>query len=71
MSRAKPIAASTERPGDKAGRRFPVGTLAAHCRKVFGVSSCAFAGATHGLTGSYTISEMKTIIENWKNKEVD
>lgn len=50
--------------------KFPIKKLAANCRQLFGVSSCVFAGATHGLTGEYTVDEMKDRIEKWKKQEV-
>lgn len=61
---------------DKAGEqkpqatKFPIEKLAANCRQLFGVSSCTFAGATHGLTGEYTVEEMKKHIEKWCGQEV-
>lgn len=56
---------------EKAAPKFPLETLAANCRKLFGVSSCTFAGAAYGLRGRYTIAEMKVIIDDWKKKEVE
>lgn len=50
--------------------KFTVERLAANCRQLFGVSSCTYAGATHGMTGEYTVEEMKKQIEEWKKKEV-
>lgn len=50
--------------------KFTVEKLAEYARELFGVSSCTYAGATHGLTGEFTVEEMKQHIETWKNKEV-
>ena len=50
--------------------KFPIEKLAVNCRRLFGVSSCTFAGATHGLTGEYTVEEMKKHIEKWRKQEV-
>lgn len=50
--------------------KFTVERLAANCRQLFGVSSCTYAGATYGMTGEYTVEEMKKHIEEWKKKEV-
>lgn len=61
-------AAATEKA--QAAPKFPVERLAADCRQLFGVSSCTFAGATHGMTGQYTVEEMKTHIKEWCSKEV-
>lgn len=50
--------------------KFPIEKLSVNCRQLFGVSSCTFAGATHGLTGEYTVEEMKKHIEKWRKQEV-
>lgn len=50
--------------------KFPIEKLQGNCRKLFGVSSCTFAGATAGMTGEYTIEEIKTHIEKWRRTEV-
>lgn len=50
--------------------KFPIEKLSANCRQLFGVSSCTFAGATHGLTGEYTVEEMRKHIEKWRKQEV-
>lgn len=54
----------------KAEPKFTVEKLGAKCRQLFGVSSCTFAGATHGMTGEYTVAEMKAHIEKWRRTEV-
>lgn len=54
----------------KSEAKFSIEKLRANCRKLFGVSSCVFAGATAGMTGEYTIEEIKTHIEKWRRKEV-
>ena len=64
-----PEAAGDKKPQATA-TKFPIEKLAANCRRLFGVSSCVFAGATHGLTGDYTVEEMKSRIEKWKKQEV-
>lgn len=55
----------------KAAPKFTVERLAKDCRQLFGVSSCAYAGATDGLTGEYTVAEMRQHIETWMKKEVE
>ncbi|KAB0577231.1 hypothetical protein EI53_01256 [Fusobacterium naviforme] len=59
-----------EQPEGTAAPKFTVEKLAEHARELFGVSSCTYAGATHGITGEYTVEEMKQHIEAWKKKEV-
>lgn len=45
--------------------KFSVEKLGANCKQLFGVSSCTYAGATNGMTGEYTVEEMKAHIEKW------
>lgn len=49
---------------------FPVERLRENCAKLFGVSQSIFDGAAYGLSGEYTVKEMKSLIEKWKTKEV-
>lgn len=50
-------------------KKFPIEKLATNCRKLFGVSSSTFAGATAGMTGKYSVAEMKAHIEKWGRTE--
>lgn len=52
------------------GKKYPVEKLRANCRELFDVSSSTFAGATYGMTGEYTVEEMKAHINAWKAKGV-
>ena len=54
----------------KAVKKYTVEKLQANCRQLFGVSTSTFAGATYGMTGTYTVEEMKAHIEAWKKKGV-
>lgn len=66
----KSTTTGTEATQEKAqAPKFPVERLAANCRQLFGVSSCTFAGATYGMTGDYTVEEMKAHIKKWCSKE--
>lgn len=51
-------------------QKFTVEKLAANCRRLFGVSASTFAGATYGMTGEYTVAEMKAHIEAWGKRGV-
>lgn len=51
-------------------RTFTLASLQANCRKLFGVSASTFAGATYGMSGSYTVEEIRAHIEAWKRKGV-
>lgn len=54
----------------KTAKKYTVGKLQANCRQLFGVSTSTFAGATYGMTGQYTVEEMRAHIEAWKKKGV-
>lgn len=71
-AKTEQVTGTSEAAGEKKQQaaKFPIEKLAANCRRLFGVSSCVFAGATHGLTGEYTVDEIKSRIEKWKKQEV-
>ena len=50
--------------------KFPIAKLRDNSLKLFGVSVSTFDGATSGMTGEYSINEMKSALENWGKKEV-
>ena len=50
--------------------KFSVEKLGTNCRQLFGVSTSTFTGATCGMTGKYTVEEMREHIEDWKKKGV-
>ncbi|MBQ3009660.1 MAG: hypothetical protein IJA35_00795 [Clostridia bacterium] len=52
------------------GKKIPIAKLRRSCVTLFGVTPSTFDGATIGLTGSYTVDEIKTILKKWLNKEV-
>lgn len=54
----------------KTPKKYSVEQLQGNCRKLFGVSTSTFVGATHKMTGKYTVEEMKAHIEAWKKKGV-
>lgn len=54
----------------KAPQRFTVERLRANCRALFGVSTSTFDGAAYGMTGQYTVEEMKAHIEKWGKEGV-
>lgn len=66
------MAKDTTKPveAEQATPKFTVEKLQPHCMRLFGVSSCTFAGATHGMTGEYTVEEMKAHIKKWCGTEV-
>ena len=50
--------------------QYTIEKLRANCRKLFGVSTSTFAGATYGMTGKYTVEDLSAHIEAWKKKGV-
>lgn len=54
----------------KTTKKYTVKKLQENCRQLFGVSTSTFVGVTYGMTGTYTIEEMKTHIESWSKKGV-
>lgn len=63
--------ASKARPGKaKPEKKFPLEKLRANCKTLFGVTDCTFAGATHGMAGSYAVNEIKAQLEKWRGTEV-
>ena len=57
-------------PKETAASKFTVEKLRVNCHKLFGVSTSTFAGATYGMTGKYSVEEMRAHIEAWKKKGV-
>lgn len=52
-------------------RKFSYEVLKKNCMKLFRVTSSTFIGATIGKeNGSYSISEMQRLIDEWLKKEV-
>ncbi len=64
---SKEMAKITE---NEQARKFPLDKLAANCRELFGVSACTFAGAAYGLSGEFTVAEMRERLEKWSRKGV-
>lgn len=54
----------------EAPQKFPLEKLAAGCMTLFGVTQSTFAGATAGMSGDYSVAEMKEHITKWLKKEV-
>ena len=50
-------------------KTFAIEQLQKHSLELFGLTRTAFAGATHGLSGEYTIEQMKSHIKKWLEKE--
>lgn len=64
----EPVKSSEERSGE---RKFPYEVLKANCMKLFHVTSSTFAGATAGKeSGTYSISEMESILDLWLKKKI-
>ena len=63
---------AAEQPArSSAERKFPYEVLKENCMRLFHVTSSTFIGATIGKeNGSYSISEMQRLIDEWLKKEV-
>ena len=66
MKSPQPVVETAE----KKERKVPLDNLRRSCVKLFGVSFSTFDGATVGLSGKYTVDEMRGIIDKWLRKEV-
>lgn len=53
-----------------APRKYTKTKLRENCRQLFGVPASTFDGATHGLTGQFTVEEIKSRIETWEKEGV-
>lgn len=51
-------------------QKYTVDKLRENCRRLFGVSTSTFAGATYGMTGKYSVKEMRSHIDAWGKKGV-
>lgn len=51
--------------------KYRLEKLREHTLELFGVTSCVFDGATHGMTGEYTVEEIKNTIKRWGEKEAN
>lgn len=50
--------------------KYPIEKLQKNCKKLFGVSLCTFVGATAGMTGEFSVKDMKEAISKWQKSEV-
>lgn len=50
--------------------QFTLDRLRKDCLRLFGITVSTFDGATLGLTGRYSVEEMRSRIERWKNTRV-
>jgi hypothetical protein len=48
--------------------KYTLERLRLNCRSLFGISTSTFDGATYGMTGKYTVEEMRAHIESWKKE---
>lgn len=49
---------------------FTIERLRQNCLDLFGVTVSTFDGATHNLTGLFTVEEMKAKIKVWQEKPI-
>lgn len=59
------------KPTKPTAQKFSIEKLRQNCTQLFNVSGSTFAGVTYGLEGSYSVEEMKQIIEEWRKEGVN
>ena len=62
--------AGTEKAPETGERKITIEKHRRSCLKLYGITPSTFDGATVGLNGSYTVEEMKAIIDKWLKEEV-
>lgn len=73
MAKAKTTVTAKDKspaPVTDSAQKFTIERLAENSMRLFGVGISTYAGATYGLTGTYTVEEMRNIINEWKTQEV-
>lgn len=68
MAKKTKAAAPVEEP--TAERKIPIEKLRRSCVKLFGVTPSTFDGATVGLEGKFTVTEMQAHIDKWLNTPI-
>ena len=63
------MAEKEKKKTEDTAQKFELKELHRHSEQLFGVAGFVFEGATYGLTGEYTVEEMRTIIEEWLKTE--
>lgn len=61
---------AVNRAEENTAPKFLIEKLREHSLELFGITLSTFDGATDGMTGEYTVEEIKSHIENWGKKEV-
>ena len=67
---SKPKEAETPASAGTPAAKYTLERLRQNCRSLFDISTSTFDGATYGMTGKYTVEELRAHIENWKKKGV-
>ena len=50
--------------------KFTVERLRRDCFGLFGITASTYDGATHGLTGEFSVAEMRAVIQKWQEQGV-
>ncbi len=64
LAESKKVIKSTDK------KKYKLDDLRKNCLALFNVTISTFDGAVTGLTGEYTVIEIKNIIDKWKMREV-
>ncbi|MDR0883372.1 MAG: hypothetical protein LBN05_02000 [Oscillospiraceae bacterium] len=57
-------------PSRASEKKWPLATLRAQRQALFSVDPVTFAGATAGLQGSYTVTELKARLAQWGKRAI-
>ena len=49
-------------------QKFTIEKLRQNCMTLFGISTSTFSAATYGMTGKYSIEEIKAHLETWQKQ---
>ena len=58
----------TIKKNEKPTQKFTIEKLRQNCITLFGISTSAFCAATYGMTGKYSIEEIKAHLETWQKQ---
>lgn len=58
----------TIKKNEKPTQKFTIEKLRQNCMTLFGISTSTFSAATYGMTGKYSIEEIKVHLETWQKQ---
>ena len=58
----------TIKKNEKPTQKFTIEKLRQNCMTLFGISTSTYSAATYGMTGKYSIEEIKAHLETWQKQ---